>query len=223
MLVGMSALRVMLISSVVILSVQAFPSTTRNLENYSKSELEMRKDSEAKSPIVEFVFQDSEKNLSFQKGTDWEKYIISNIITDNETGKLNISDANAADKIDSIKKTELHKSNITDMSKSEDLISETSSGTHYIKGDHWLFNPQEKSSIIGGLPKYFYDAAKPIHPFPEISEPIKIADTNSKKENHENFPIPIIMEKNNQPPQTGGPILYPQSILSRDFDLPFYN
>ncbi|GFR12162.1 GOLD domain-containing protein [Trichonephila clavata] len=233
-LVNMTLLRVLLMSSAVIVSVQSFPSTTKYLENNStKSQatettnpstqftqqpeamLEIQTEPEDKSPTIEFVFKGPIESLTIQKGTNREKYTVLSS-KKGEAEKLKFSVPGT----ENITKTaQLNELNNTNTSNNENFPSEIS-----IKRDKWLFNPQEESSIQGGLPKYFYDTAKSIHPFPELyDESMRNGATHLKKENSVNFHVPLTEEKINQPPQTAGPALFPRSIYVREFDLPFYD
>ncbi|KAF8791103.1 uncharacterized protein LOC129959969 [Argiope bruennichi] len=231
----MTLLRVLLMSGAIIVSVQTFPSTTRDYEKKSTAELEAKEttdsipvhtedpqtmleiqtNSDGESSTIEFVLKSPKEGMSIQKGSAREKYTISNLTMKNEAEKLNLLDSSKANEIESDRKDELYKLNITVVSKIGDFPTDIQ-----IKRDQWLFNPQEMSSIMGGLPKYYYDAAKPIRPFPELSETEKGVAINSEKR-PVNLQAPLV-EKSNQPPETGGPLLYPQSVFSREIDVPFY-
>ncbi|GBL90454.1 hypothetical protein AVEN_179390-1 [Araneus ventricosus] len=233
-LIGMTWLRVLLMLSAITVSVQSFPSTTRGYEKETTPELETKEttdsiplhtqnpqtmldtqtNSEGGSSTIEFVFKGSNEGLSVQNGSNRHQYTISNLPAKNEAEKLNLLDSSKENEIDTFGKDELYKLNITGISKNGDLY-ETQ-----IARDRWLFDPQERSSIMGGLPKYFYDAAKPIHPFAELSETVKSVSTASETESV-NFRAPIT-EKSNQPPEISGPLLYPQSVFSEEIDLPFF-
>ncbi|GFY59226.1 GOLD domain-containing protein [Trichonephila inaurata madagascariensis] len=222
-------------SSAVIVSVQSFPSTTIYLENNSTTKsqarettnpnmqftqqpeamLETQTEPEDKSPTIEFVFKGPIESLTIQKGTNREKYTVLSPKKD-EAEKLKSSVPGT----ENITKTaQWNELNTATTSNNENFPSEI-----YIKRDKWLLNPQEESSIQGGLPKYFYDTAKSIHPFPELyDESTRNEATHLKKENSVNFHVPLTEEKTNQPPQTAGPALFPRSIYVREFDLPFYD
>ncbi|GFS34581.1 GOLD domain-containing protein [Nephila pilipes] len=234
--VNMTLLRVMLMLSAIIVSVQSFPSTIKYLENNAtesqemgttnpnlqftqqpEATLETRTESEQNSPSIEFVFKGPIESLTIKKGTNQEKYTVNNSPTEKDAVEKLKSSALDAEKIKTTELNELKNSATT--SNSESLLS----GIH-IKRDKWLLNPQEESSILGGLPKYFYDTVNPIYPFPALNdESTKNGATHSKKENSVNFQLPLVGEKINRTPQTAGPVLFPQSIYVREFDLPFYD
>lgn len=231
----------MLMSSAIIVSVQSFPSTTKYLDNSTtKSQakeitnsnmqftqqpeamldtrnIETQTEPEEKPPTIEFIFKGPIESLTIQKGTNREKYTVNSPKKD-EAEKLKSSVPGIKNITKNAQWNELK--NIATTTSSENLPSEI-----YIKKDTWLINPQEESSIHtqGGLPKYFYDTVKPVHPFPELDESMKNGAIHSKKESSVNFHLPLIEEKINQPPQTAGPALFPRSIYVREFDLPFYD
>ncbi|CAL1263699.1 unnamed protein product [Larinioides sclopetarius] len=241
-LIGMTWLRVLLMLCAIIVSVQSFPSTTRGYEKKPIPELETKETTdtislqtqspqamldiqvkpERGSSTIEFVFKGSNESLRVQNGSTRDYYTISNSNAKNEAKGLSLLDSSKENEIDTFRKDELYKLNITGTSKNGDIYESQ------IQRDQWLFDPQERSSIMGGLPKYFYDAAKPIRPFPELSETVKSVLTASKTVKIEptaseiekvSFRAPII-EKSYQPPQRSGPKLYPQSVFS-DIDIPF--
>lgn len=228
-------MQIILIYSAIAASVQAFPGTTRDYETEFYPEplnqytgqnaqhvqkplaMLMEDKSNQKSSTIEFVYKDQEKEVKAEKGSDREMYTHNqNSIEIENNSKINITE----NVKESNSKNNLKE--IIDTSGPNSITSAPIKEISYFiqnkKQDGWLLFPNELFSITS-QPRYFYDIL-PVSPFPK-----EFPFSKEKMVFKDKVEIsqPTLIQKASQPPQIAGPMLYPQSTYSREFDLPFFD
>lgn len=178
----------------------------------------MKDKSNQESSTIEFVYKDQEKLVKAQKGTDRKRYMHNqNSIEIDNKSKMNITE-NIKQLDSKTDFTEIVNTNGPNSITSAPIKEINSFIQNFKKQDGWLLFPSELFSITN-QPRYFYGIL-PVSPFPKE---VLIAKEKVVFKDKLEISQPTLIQRTSQPPQIAGPMLYPQSTYSREFDLPFFN